>query len=266
MANTFRIGNRTGQINLDSRSRTTEYVVKPGTNTSLIESDPGISIGDAHPEDSGIYCTSITQSEVEPRVWVQTCTYETVDLCEINPLTCDPKVSWSTEKEEEVFKVDVNGDDVVNTVGDQFQPLPTRLKSRIVLIVEVNSATFDGATALALDSKVNADSYSGADAGTLLSSIESAVLLNHFAVGDYWNIRVKMTYNPEGWNDQQILNTGMRQKDPDDASKKKNILVNGREVTSPVPLGDDSYPLDIGDALHYVTFDPYETITYGSYF
>jgi hypothetical protein len=251
MTSTFR------QINVDARNRTTEYVVKTG-DSALVESLIGVSIGSPHPEDSGIYCTSITSNEIEPRVWVVTCNYETVVYCElVDPTTCPPEISWTTEKKEEVLKTDVDGNDVLNTVNDEFQPLPTRLKSRVVLTVTYNTASFSGATALALDSKVNSAPYSGAAAKTLLSSIESATRQYHSIIEFYWVVRVKLTYNEDVWNPMTILNTGMRRPDPDDSAKKKLILIKGREVTSPVPLSSASVPLEVTDALHYVEFTPY---------
>lgn len=264
--------NRSGQVTKDGATRTRQFAVK--TNNSqdddtTVEVAPGIAWGSVHPNDASIFVTDVSTTEVDINIWTVTFTYTTPDSsdpCEINPLTCPIEISWSTEKEEEVFNADVDGKKVVNSAKDPFQPLPTRLKSRVVLTAQKNFAAFDGSIALQLDSKVNADAYSGAAPGTLLSSIESATLLWHKVIGYYWQVRVKLTYNEDGWNPMKILDAGMREIDPDDATKKKLILIKGREVTSPVPLSDGTAIQDPTTDPDYLDFKPYNSITYSTWF
>lgn len=269
-------GKRNGAVTKDSISRERTFLVVTSSDTddsTDVETAPGIDLFDSHPSDSNIVCTSVSSTEIEPKkegsVWEVRFTYETSpwDACEENPLlNCDPKYSWSTEKEEEIFNEDVNGDKIKNSAGDPFQPLPTRIKSRAVLTVTYNAATFSGATALALDSKVNSDTFEGAAPETLLLSIESAVENWHKNVGYYWKITLKMTYKEDGWNPMKILDAGMREIDPDDATKKRHIKLKGNMVTNPVPLSDGTAIEDPDTDPEYLEFDPYDAIAFNSLF
>lgn len=269
-------GKRNAEVTTDGRNRTRTFIVKTDSDnddSTVVEVAPGIDLYDSHPNDAYIYCASVASTEVEPAsvgsVWEVVFSYEdmSIDPCERNPLlNCDPKYSWSTEKEEEIFNEDVNGVKVKNSAGDPFQPLPTRLKSRAVLTVTYNAATFSGATALALDSRVNSSAFEGAAAETLLLSIESAVQQHHQVIGYYWKITLKMTYKEDGWNPMKIIDAGMREKDPDDATKKRHIRLKGNLVTCPVPLASGTAIEDPDADPEYLEFDPYESIDFNSIF
>lgn len=264
-------GKRNASVNKDSITRQRVFIVKTNSgsdDSTVVEVAPSISLGNAHPNDSLCFCMSVDSAEIEPLIWTVTFTYETLPPgeCENPLLNCDPIYKWNTEKEEEAFNEDVDGKKVVNSAKDPFQPAPTRLKSRVVLTVTYNASSFSGATALALDNKINSDTFEGAAPKTLLLSIESATQQFHKLVGYYWQITLKMTYNPDGWSPMKIMDTGMREIDPDDATKKRLIKLKGREVTSPVPLKDGTAIEDPTQDPDFIEVKPYEEKAFSSLF
>lgn len=255
-------GKRSASYTRDGIKRQRVFLVKSNSltdDTPTIEAAPGITLYAAHPSDSSVYCTSIDTQELDQFVWQVTFSYESLTACEVNPLTCSAEYEWRTVKNEEVFEKDADGDEVLNSANDPFEPAPTRFKSNVVLTVKVNAATFSGSTALGYCNKTNSDTFQGADPGTLLLSIESAVTQEHDATGSYWAITYQMEYDPDGW-DLEILDAGMRQLD--DQGEKTNILIKGREVTTPQLLDGAGEVLAKGANPEYLDFKRYERIAF----
>lgn len=264
-------GKRSASISKDSVTRSITYLVKcdsGATDTPTIELAPSVAFGSAHPSDSTVFVSGVNTTEVDANVWTVEFTYTSPEPyeCENPLLNCDPIFSWSTEKEEEIFKKDVADKAVVNSAGDQFAPLPTRLKSRAVLTIEYNRATFSGAVALALDNLTNSDTFEGAAPHTLLLSIESATQQWHKICGFYWKIRIKLTYNPDKWTPIKILDSGSRQISDVDPTKKELIKIKGREVTSPVPLKDGKAIEDPTQDPEYLEFEGYDDTSFHNLF
>ena len=232
------------------------------------EDDTGISLWDQHPTDTDCYAQEFSTNETENFVYEVTVTYKTLDpdrtqACELNPLACPLEISWSTTTSEEIVDVETDGTTaIVNSAGDPYNPAVTREVSGIQLDASWNVASFNGATAFALDNRVNSDTFEGAAPGTLKISGIKANTQRHEDIGTYWRVSLTMKYKPSGWQ-ATLLDAGMRKLD---AGDRAPILINGREITDSVPLDGAGDVLAPNGAAVFNTHNIYFTLNYTSTF
>ena len=80
---------------------------------------------------------------------------------EQNPLLMPIDVSWSFRDHESVLDVDVNGQQVVNSAGDPFDPPVVIDDPRLMMTVVRNEAVFNIAWVVAYRNAVNSDPFAG---------------------------------------------------------------------------------------------------------
>lgn len=96
-------------------------------------------IGSLHPEDSGAWCTTLTVENTEPwKGWTVTAEYSSER--ELNETaTSDPAIiTWSSEQFQRPAIIDQDGEAIVNSAGDPFEPPFMMDDSRRVVTVTKN--------------------------------------------------------------------------------------------------------------------------------
>ena len=98
-------------------------------------------IGSVHPSDAGAWCESLQVENSAPwRGWKVTANYTSERELNTNP-TSDPAViSWGTEQFQKPVVWDLNGNAVLNSAGDFFDPPNMMDDSRRTVTIQKNLA------------------------------------------------------------------------------------------------------------------------------
>jgi hypothetical protein len=235
-----------------------------GSNASLP------SIGSVHPEDSSAWCRELTVDNDEPYTgWIVTANYSSERELSETP-TSDPAfITWDSEQFQKPAIQDKDGDAVVNSAGDFFDPPAMMDDSRRVVTVQKNLTTVP-AWILDYQDAVNSDSFS-VDGVTI--AIGTAKM-QRVSVGaedirngtTFRQVTFTMHLQRDGW-DMQILDAGFRRIDPGDSTKRIAIsLDDGTEPTTPALLNGSGGLLSNPTPANAVfkTFSVYKTRTFSS--
>lgn len=215
--------------------------------------------------DFGSFVQSITAecSDSDGKGWTITAEYGPYDANQWpqNPTERTPKVSWSFAQFEAIADQDVDGNPILNTAFDYFDPPVTKDDSRPILTIVRNEATFDENLAEDYKDTVNADAFWGKDAKTVKVSNISAEWAFDSDIGFYFIVTYEFHVNKDGWK-KKPLNQGMRQLSSD-GSKQQQILVNGAPISSPALLDEDGVVLAAGADPVYLEFEVYPAVDFG---
>lgn len=233
-----------------------------------------------------------TKDDDQPSVWWVDVSYKGISLNDkdrgapetgslARKLWEPPKIRIGTVHYQEPFTRDVEGNPVVNTVCDQFDPLPTRIRSYLAITVTRNEA--DNSRGY-----VNAPKYlQTVNLGRFWGMAQDCVLL-HDVDGDrqfdqetgvfYWNVNYVFHVKPDGWQ-KTILNQGFHERamfeSPGSmgAASRWNLVpgekvritdTNGDPLSTPALLSRDGLSeaseKKRGEAfaVHYLRFQAYE--------
>jgi hypothetical protein len=256
---------RTRQWRVDTSSATDDDVTVLA-NTSLPK------IGTAHPNHANCKCVSRSakpESSAQKKHWAVTADYSTKWNIAENPLNDPARTEWSTETFQTVAERDIDGNGIVNSAGDPFDPPAEKDK---------NVATNVPDWMFAYQDAVNSDSFT-IDSSTITAGWAkvSAIHLSEIQERNgtqYRVITVTIHYRGEnegigsgsgsygsGSGDDEIepwhlsiLDAGFRELSGGSASGGSasaggSTLVNikdseGDEVTAPVPLDGEGYAID----------------------
>lgn len=99
-------------------------------------------IGSVHPEDSGAWCTTLRVDNFAPyKGWRVTAEYSSeMELAE-NPTNDPALIRWDSEQFQKPAIFDYNGEAIVNSAGDPFDPPNMMDDSRRVVTVTKNLAS-----------------------------------------------------------------------------------------------------------------------------
>jgi hypothetical protein len=146
-----------------SRSYTRVFKLKTSEKTERayhVGSHPSLPfIGQVHPDDSNAYCTTLTPDPTDPwKGWTVTAQY-----ADSRPMAEDPTddaaiISWGSEQFQKPAVFDRNGNFIVNSAGDPFDPPNMMDDSRRVVTVQKN-LTAVPAWILDYQDAVNSDSF-----------------------------------------------------------------------------------------------------------
>ena len=235
-----------------------------GSNASLP------NIGSLHPEDSSAWCRELTVENDNPYAgWVVTANYSSERELSETP-TSDPAfVTWDSEQFQKPAIQDKDGDAVVNSAGDFFDPPAMMDDSRRVVTVQKN-LTAVPAWILDYQDAVNSDQFT-VDGVTIAIgtakmqrvSVGAEDIRNGIA---FRQVTFTMHLQRDGW-DMQILDAGFRRIDPGDSTKRIAIsLDDGTEPTTPALLDGSGGLLSNPTPANAVfkTFSVYKTRTFSS--
>jgi len=228
------------------------------------------SIGSVHPEDASAWCRELTVDNDEPYTgWIVTANYSSERELSETP-TSDPAfVTWDSEQFQKPAIQDKDGDAVVNSAGDFFDPPAMMDDSRRVVTVQKN-LTAVPTWILDYQDAVNSDQFT-VDGVTI--AIGTAKM-QRVSVGaedirngtTFRQVTFTMHLQRDGW-DMQILDAGFRRIDPGDSTKRIAIsLDDGTEPTTPALLDGSGGLLSNPTPANAVfkTFSVYKTRTFSS--
>lgn len=230
-------------------------------------------IGSAHNTHAAAKCIRRSASPKEKgtkQAWLFVAHYSTeFDIAE-NPLNDPAKTEWSTETFQTVVSEDIDGDAILNSAGDPFDPPAQKDDSRWTSITRKNVVNSVPPWIFAYQDGVNSDSYT--IDGKLIAAGEAKVSAIHLGVTqerneiEYRVLTVTIHYRGEGddagssgygsgsgadeiepW-DLSLLDAGMREiggagSAGDDLRNITNVG-DGEPVTAPVPLDGNGQKLD----------------------
>ena len=174
---------------------------------------------------------------------------------------------WESEPYEALAEKDIDGNPIVNTAKDKFDPTLTRVGEVPVLIIERDEATFDDTVIDNYVGRYNNATFFGRAAGTMLLRKISPTPMWSTLIGSYFRVRYEFAFKPPDRPDwkHRILNAGMRQVV---SGEYKPILVKGVPVSEPVPLALNGSaflgPPDDSD-LVYLTVDVQGSANFGDF-
>lgn len=161
-----------------------------------------------------------------------------------NPLNLPTRFRMDFTTAEVAAFEDVDGNPIVNSAGDPYDPPLTREVTRATLTAMRNEtpASVDLATLAALSNTLNADVWNGFPPKTVrlapikLPEIAFSQVNNSF----YFPMEYVFDINFDTWV-KQVLNAGFRQLDAD--GNLVPILINGQPATVPVPLDEEGHAI-----------------------
>ncbi len=193
--------------------------------------------------------------------WVVSVEYAPYDPTQFpeNPLNHPVKISWGENRFEQTCFEDRNGDPVVNSAGDYFDPPISIDDSRPTLRIVRNERSYSPTYALSWKDTINTDTFYGFPPGTVKMSTPLGDLEYNPVCGFYYVITYQFEINPDGWK-KQILDQGMRQIDS--GVKQKILDDKGEEINSPALLDGAGTRLPTGGTPVALTFEVYAEADY----
>lgn len=224
----------------------------------------GADIGDAHPVIASAFLRRLNPSlEGENRfVWRVTGEYEQGVLPSWpgNPLEAPTQVTWGSSAFTAPAVEDIDGNAIVNSAGQPFDPPLTIERRALAATISYNSETFDADQADEFEDSVNiaATQVANLNVGARVAKIEEMGAVKQFYRDiEYWAVTIKVALNKNTW-DRQVLDQGIFALDDDD-NLVRMATDDGEEVTEPLKLDGSGKKLDPQTAnpvyLIYKTFE-----------
>jgi len=222
------------------------------------------SLGHPHDWDTNAVLVRKSVKPTESRlIWIVDCEYETPEAPSLlpNPLNDPVSITWGVNEYTEVADEDKDGDPILNSAKDWFDPPLEHAVYLPVVTMVRNDATFNPNIAVGYVGSVNKDAVTiagytaGARKARCLEYGGKSAERNGVA---YYVVTYRIEFNYKRY-DRSVVDQGIRRMDG--AGKKVRINVgnvaSGEPVTEPVrldgngvPLADDAAP----DATIYRTF------------
>ena len=240
------------------------------------------TIGSVHDNDATCRCIHVECSPESPgqkKQWLFRARYTNQFDIRENPLSDPAQTTWSAESYQVIVERDLDGDAIVNSAGDPFDPPPEKDDSRWTSVTSKNIAAKVPDWMFVYQDAVNEDSFTIDGIEILagwakISAIHLSPTQTRNGV-DYRVVTVTIHYRAENegigsgsgtygsgsggddiepW-DLSILDAGFRELSGATASASMSgsaggsVLVNiqdseGNPVTAPAPLNGDGYAID----------------------
>lgn len=202
--------------------------------------------------------------------WVITCEYSSDFTPYTSPLYPDTPavIGYSFDRKEVPVYKDRDGAAIVNTAKDPYSP-PVVVEFPIpVKTIQVNLAEgdFSASTLLMYFMAINSGAYDGFGAKQAMIQDIQAQQTSYTDDDDevitYWAVTIKIAFNAFGWQ-PEIMSQGYRQIV---SGTKKEILIEGKPVTTPLPLNNAGAAVtgtDVSTAA-FKTYKIFNEISFGS--
>jgi hypothetical protein len=251
------------------RSYTRKFKLKSSANSEgpyAVGSNASLPrIGSLHPEDSFAWCVSLQVDQFSGRFgWIVTANYSSErELSEVP--TNDPAIiTWSSEQFQRPAVFDKDGNAIVNSAGDPFDPPNMMDDSRRVVTVTKNLTTVP-AWILTYQDAVNSDVFTvdGVSIGAGLAKIQSVSVgeVQSRNATSFRTVSFTIHLQKDGWL-LEPLDAGFREIDYASGSLV-NILNPGdsEQPSAPVPLDGSGAALDNPSTTNnvFLSFTVYET-------
>lgn len=158
-----------------------------------------------------------------------------------NPLLMPIDVSWSVSAHEYPADVDINGNAILNTAGDPYDPPLVEEEKRHILTVVRNEASYDPSLDQVYENAINSDDFAGyaPTYAKVIQIVPKSVF--HQDVGWYYQrtyefefLNPNLPVNKNGYR-RTVLNIGMRALSSV-TNKKFHPSFGGIPITEPVLL------------------------------
>lgn len=236
-----------------------------------------------------------TKDEEQPTVWWVDVSYKGISLDDKErgaPETSSlerkfwepPKIRIGTVQYQEPFTRDVEGKPVVNTVGDQFDPLPTRIASYLSVTISRYEPDNRYVNLPKFLQTVNQGRFWGCPQDcVLLYDADAERTFDADMRVFYWHATYVLHVKPDGWQ-KSILNQGFHEKgifqsegggggawniDPE-RPKVRIVDSNGDPVSTPQLLSEEGVTKETSQKLqrtswreHYPKFQAYPRRPFG---
>lgn len=197
-------------------------------------------LGQTHPNDPSSYCNSLRARNegASPYFWTVTATYSNEREASDSPLNDPVEYNWGTEQFQEVADTDKNGQGIVNSAGDPFDPPIMRDNSRRTVTITSNQA-FVPTWVLSYQDAVNSDAINidniGIGVGQAKCQQVSVSPVRQRNDVTYRIVTLTIHLNNDGWG-FKILDQGFRERDDDNKLQQITNEADGSEPTAPVLL------------------------------
>ena len=234
---------------------------------NVVKAALGIRYGDRY-QAAGIvsdfadlysYVQSIdaAQEEGDSLGWIVTVSYGPFDSRtagggpDNNPLLVPIDVEWSFRNQEVICQYDNNGNKIVNTANDPFDPPIMIDDPRPLLTIVRNEATFNTPVMYSYRTAVNSDPFAGFPPQMARMIQLSGKSVFHYYCGWYWQVRYEIEFNPPIGYRPLILNQGLR-KLSQTTGQPVPIILNGTPVSQPMLLTKAGYLAKPTDAAYFI--------------
>lgn len=222
--------------------------VKNGGVASVLAVTSVAPIGSAHPFIPSIFLEKLTPSGTESRLeWVVTGEYSPLIISgATNPLEEPTVVSWGSKTYTVAAVKDKDGNPVVNSAGQPFDPPATREEHVIVATITYNSKEYDPTIATQYEDTVNEEATV---IGTLNVEARAARIAEigadpaYFGTVPYWQVAITAEIKAGLW-DRDFLDYGIFQLVPGTNDKVRMRTDDGEEVTEPILLDGEGHKLN----------------------
>jgi hypothetical protein len=240
--------------------------------------EQGVSEGASYPGSQFFVCKSVRVTQVGPISYEATASYETLPYDEEenpggDPDLDRPTIKYSSISSEVETDVDANGNPIATATGELYQGI-TRLVTDAAITITKKYSTFSPAAFYAYENKVNAGTFMGFPAGTVLvKKISPEEVRERERV--YWNVSIELhvrqplasdTPAAKAWW-SRLRNEGFYCFEdlgsPPVKTKVRATDKNGEHVVSPVPLDENGYRLSSDDdPPTFLYFEHYPTLDF----
>jgi len=197
-------------------------------------------LGQPYPNDPSSYCNSLRARNegASPFFWTVTATYSNEREASDSPLDDPIEYQWATEQFQEVADTDRNGQGIVNSAGDPFDPPIMRDNSRRTVTITSNEA-FVPTWILSYQDAVNSDAINvdglSVSAGQAKCQQVSVSPIRQRNDVTFRIVTLTIHLNNDGWG-FKILDQGFRERDDDNKLQQITNEADGSEPTAPVLL------------------------------
>lgn len=223
-------------------------------------------IGDAHPQNPYAFLRSLTPAVTDNRkIWNVTGQYTQSTFAESeNPLDEPKRVAWSSNTYTAPVVKDNDGNPIVNSAGQPFDPPLTEERHTVVATITYNSDQYDPNLGATFEDTVNEGSEKIANLtvpARTAKILEVGATQEFFEDIPYWAVTIKVEINRDTW-DREVLDQGIFEKVG--AETKRMSTDDGEEVTEPLKLDGSGAKLDpqTADPV-YLTFKTLEEKDFG---
>jgi len=241
----------------------------PAIGPKTVRDSAPVARGDAYvsgsESDAGSFCQNLTVQEDgqanDGCQWIVTAEYGPFDVISLTPevpTTQRPRVSFDWVEYERPLEQDANGDPIVNSAGDYFDPPVMTTVSNPLMRIERNEAGYNLGLVADCKGRINDALWFGRAAKTW----KCVNILGTETTGPdgeiYFIVVYEFEYKAEGW-DIPVLDQGMHELVS--STKVKIRDSNGSWVSSPWPLNADGTKKAATDDAEFIVFE-YEQIDF----
>lgn len=189
--------------------------------------------------DSGAYCLQVDVAAEgdDGKSWLVTASYGYYNPANrpANPLLKPIEVSWSTAQFERVAELDQDGNPIINSAGDFYDPPVTCDDSRPILSIKRNEATFNDTLADQYRDSINSDPFWNRSPYECKCHDIQASQSFDADFGWYWTLNYTFEFNDDGWR-RKILDSGYRYQNTGGTLVLNAVDGKGTPVSTPILL------------------------------